>query len=146
MTHKIHNGKCPENLQDRFAKRSQISSYSTRNSRDLHLPKPRLEFTKNSFQFTRAFTWNEIQQQQHGNYPLSSSLQKRNETASEKLRWIVAIKHDPLEEYTFFFYKNTWFQFQPAVSYFSVYFQPKVFLILFLIFVFEFPEQSSVKT
>ena len=48
--------------------------------------------------------------------------------------------------YTFFFYKNTWFQFQPAVSYFSVYFQPKVFLILFLIFVFEFPEQSSVKT
>ena len=46
----------------------------------------------------------------------------------------------------FFFYKNTWFQFQPAVSYFSVYFQPKVFLILFLIFVFEFPEQSSVKT
>ena len=39
-----------------------------------------------------------------------------------------------------FFYKNTWFEFQPAVSYFSVYFQPKVFLILFLIFVFEFPE------
>ena len=45
-----------------------------------------------------------------------------------------------------FFYKNTWFEFQPAVSYFSVYFQPKVFLILFLIFVFEFPEYSSVKT
>ena len=47
---------------------------------------------------------------------------------------------------TRFFYKNTWFQFQPAVSYFSVYFQPKVFLILFLIFVFEFPEHSSAKT
>ena len=28
--------------------------------------------------------------------PLSSSLQKGNETASEKLRWVVAIKHDPL--------------------------------------------------
>ena len=41
---------------------------------------------------------------------------------------------------------NTRFEFQPAVSYFSVYFQPKVFLILFLIFVFEFPEHSSVKT
>ena len=41
---------------------------------------------------------------------------------------------------TCFFYKNTWFEFQPAVSYFSVYFQPKVFLILFLIVVFEFPE------
>ena len=45
-----------------------------------------------------------------------------------------------------FFYKTTWFQFQPAVSYFSVYFQPKVFRILFLIFVFEFPEHSGVKT
>ena len=45
-----------------------------------------------------------------------------------------------------FLYKNTWFQFQAAVSYFSVYFQPKVFLILILIFVFEFPEHSSVKT
>ena len=33
----------------------------------------------------------------------------------------------------------------PAVSYFSVYFQPKVFLILILTFVFEFPEHSSVK-
>ena len=29
---------------------------------------------------------------------------------------------------TRFFYMKTWFQFQPAVSYFSVYFQPKVFL------------------
>ena len=46
---------------------------------------------------------------------------------------------------TRFFYKNTWFQFQPAVSYFSVNFQPKVFFILFLIFVFEFPEYSRVK-
>ena len=53
---------------------------------------------------------------------------------------------DVLFTYTFFFYKNTLFQFQPAVSYFSVYFQPKVFLILFLIFVFEFSEQGSVKT
>ena len=44
------------------------------------------------------------------------------------------------------FYKNTWFQLQLAVSYFSVYFQPKVFLILIPIFVFEFPEHSSVKT
>ena len=50
-----------------------------------------------------------------------------------------------LSVYTFF-YKNTWFQFQPAVSYFSVYFQLKVFRILILIFVFEFPEHSSVKT
>ena len=63
MKHKILNGKCPENLQDNFAKRPQISSYSTRSNRDLHLPRPRLEFTKNSFQFKGTFTWNEIPQQ-----------------------------------------------------------------------------------
>ena len=43
-----------------------------------------------------------------------------------------------LNFYTFFFYKNTWFEFQPAVSYFAVYFQPKVFLILFHIFLSNF--------
>ena len=46
----------------------------------------------------------------------------------------------------FSFYKNTWFQFQPAISYFFIYSQPWVFLILILTFVFEFPEHSSVKT
>ena len=54
MTHEILNGKCPENFQDKFTKRSKFSSYSTRHSRDLYLPKPRLEFTKKSFQFTGA--------------------------------------------------------------------------------------------
>ena len=63
MAHKILNDKCPEYLQDRLAKRSQISSYSARNGPDLHLPKLRLEFTQNSFQFTGTFTWNEIPQQ-----------------------------------------------------------------------------------
>ena len=57
MTHRILNGKCPESFQDKFTRRSKVSSYSTRNSRDLHLPKPRLEFTKKSFQLTGAFTW-----------------------------------------------------------------------------------------
>ena len=60
MKHKMLNDECPENLQDKFTKRSKVSSCSTRNSQDLHLPRPRLEFTKNSFQFTGAFTWNEI--------------------------------------------------------------------------------------
>ena len=49
------------------------------------------------------------------------------------------------KQYTFF-YKNIWFQFQPAVSYFSLYFHPLVFRILILIFVLEFPEHSCVKT
>ena len=61
MTHKILCGKYPDNLQDKFTKRPQISNFSTRNSRNLHLPKPQLEFTKkNSFQFAGALTWNEI--------------------------------------------------------------------------------------
>ena len=55
MAHKVLNGKCQEHLQDKSTKRCQVSSYSARNSQDLHLPKPRLEFTKNSFQFTEAF-------------------------------------------------------------------------------------------
>ena len=63
MTHKILHGNCPDNLQNKFMRRSQISSYSTRNSQNLHLPKPRLEFTKKSFQFTGASIWNEIPQQ-----------------------------------------------------------------------------------
>ena len=62
MTHKILHGNCPDNLQNKFTRRSQISSYSTRNSHNLHLPKPRLEFTKKSFQFTGATAWNEIPQ------------------------------------------------------------------------------------
>ena len=33
--------------------------------------------------------------------PLSLSIQKGNETASEKLRWVVKIKHDPKEEQLF---------------------------------------------
>ena len=62
MTHKILHGNCPDNLQNKFTQRSQISSYSMRNSQNLHLPKPRLEFTKKSFQFTGAAAWNEIPQ------------------------------------------------------------------------------------
>ena len=57
MTHKLLYGKCSDNLQDKFTKMSQISSYSTRYKRTLHLPTLRLEFTKNSFQFTGVLTW-----------------------------------------------------------------------------------------
>jgi len=45
MTHRNLNGKCSENLQDTFIKRSRISSYSIRNSQDLHLTMPLLGFT-----------------------------------------------------------------------------------------------------
>ena len=75
MTHKILHGNCPDNLQNKFTRRSQISNYSTRNSQNLHLPKPRLEFTKKSFQFTGASAWNEIPQQ-HRDLPSLNCFKK----------------------------------------------------------------------
>ena len=87
MTYKILHGNCPDNLQNKFTPRYQISSYPTRNSQNLHLPKPRLEFTKKSFQFTGASAWNEIPQQ-HRDF--SKLLQKRSQTTPQKLRWMGA--------------------------------------------------------
>ena len=54
MAHKILHGNCTDKLQNKFTTRSQISNYSTETSQNLHLPKLRLGFTKNSFQFTGA--------------------------------------------------------------------------------------------
>ena len=39
MVHKILYSKCQDNLQSKFTKKYQISSYSTRYSQNLHLPK-----------------------------------------------------------------------------------------------------------
>ena len=55
MIRKFLNEKCSGGLQGTFTKRSEISSYSTINSLDMGIPKPRLDFTKNSFQLTGAF-------------------------------------------------------------------------------------------
>ena len=78
MTHKILYSKCPDNLQDKFTKRSQISRYLTRNSQNLHLPKPRLEFTKNSFQYTGDLTWNKTKEQ-HRDYPFLNRFKQEME-------------------------------------------------------------------
>ena len=88
MTHKILHRNCPENLQNTFTRRSQISSYSTRNSHNLHLPKPRLEFTKKSFQLTGATAWNEILQKYR--ITLFKRLQKGSKTTPQELRWVSA--------------------------------------------------------
>ena len=42
------------------AVRSQISNYPTRNQLDLDIPRQSLEFSKNSFFYSGAKTWNEI--------------------------------------------------------------------------------------
>ena len=51
---------CPDTLKGRFITRSEISSYSTRNQLDIDIPRQNLEFSKGSFFYFGAKTWNEI--------------------------------------------------------------------------------------
>ena len=60
MIYKILNGQCPESLNGKLITRSQISKYQTRNQQDLDIPRLNLEFSKTSFFYTSAKTWNEI--------------------------------------------------------------------------------------
>ena len=62
MTYKIVNQLCPEGLQNKFIERSAISKYNTRNSKDLHVQKLKLEHTKRSFLYTGPKAWNSIPQ------------------------------------------------------------------------------------
>ena len=52
MTYKIVNQLCPEGLQNKFIEMSVISKYNTRNRRDLHVQKLKLEYTKRGFLYT----------------------------------------------------------------------------------------------
>ena len=49
MTFKIVNKLCPEGLQNKFIERYALSKYNTRNMKDLHVQKLKLEHTKKSF-------------------------------------------------------------------------------------------------
>ena len=60
MIYKIMNGLCPDNLRGRLITRSEISNYPTRNQFDLDIPRQNLEFSKRSFFYSGAKTWNEI--------------------------------------------------------------------------------------
>ena len=60
MTYKILHGLCPDNLRHRFAERSMVSEYKTRNHRDLQIPKVRFEYAKRSFYFSGVKNWNDI--------------------------------------------------------------------------------------
>ena len=60
MTLKIVNQLCPESLQNKFIERSALSKYKTRNMKDLHVQKPKLEHTKKSFLYTGPKAWNSI--------------------------------------------------------------------------------------
>ena len=62
MTFKIVNQLCPEGLQNKFIERSALSKYNTRNMKDLHVQKLKLEHTKKSFLYTGPKAWNSIPQ------------------------------------------------------------------------------------
>ena len=62
MTFKIVNQLCPESLQNKFIEMSALSKYNTRNMKDLHVQKLKLEHTKKSFLYTGPKAWNSIPQ------------------------------------------------------------------------------------
>ena len=57
MTYMIVNRLCPENLFD--MPRSCFSSYNTRNSQDLQIPRCRTELFKKSFHYASLKVWND---------------------------------------------------------------------------------------
>ena len=61
MTFKIVNMLCPEGSQNKFIERPALSNYKTRNMKNLHVQKLKLEDTK-SFLYTAPNTWNSIPQ------------------------------------------------------------------------------------
>ena len=57
---KIINKICPESLHDKFAQRSTISKYGTRNKTDLQISRLNLDFSRKNFHYTGLKTWNSI--------------------------------------------------------------------------------------
>ena len=60
MAYKIMNRLCPENLWNKFQRRSEYSSYNTRFCRDLQIPRYNLEYVKKGFSYSALKVWNEI--------------------------------------------------------------------------------------
>ena len=60
MTYKIMNRLCPENLWNKFQRRSHYSNYDTRFCENLQIPKYKLEHSKKRFFYTALKGWNQI--------------------------------------------------------------------------------------
>ena len=60
MVYKVVNKLCPESLWDVYEQRCNLSSYNTRNNRDLHIPKVNLEHRKKGFRYSGIKIWNDI--------------------------------------------------------------------------------------
>ena len=58
--YKIINKIFPESPHDKFAERSTISKYGTRNKTDLQIPRLNLDFSRKRFNYTGLRTWNSI--------------------------------------------------------------------------------------
>ena len=54
MTYKITNRLCPENLWNKFQRRSHYSNYNTRFCENLQIPKYTLEHSKKRFSYTAS--------------------------------------------------------------------------------------------
>ena len=57
---KIMNRLCPENLWNKFQRRSHYSNHNTRSCENLQVPKYNLEYSKKRFPYTALKAWNEI--------------------------------------------------------------------------------------
>ena len=55
---KISDKICPESLHDKFAERSTISKYGTRNKTDLQIPRVNLDFSRKTSNNTGRKAWN----------------------------------------------------------------------------------------
>ena len=56
----VINKICPMSLLYKFAERSTISKYGTRNKTDLQIPRLNLDFCRHIFNYTGLKTWNSI--------------------------------------------------------------------------------------
>ena len=62
MAFKIVSILCPEGLRNELKERSALSNYNSRNMKNVHVLKLKLEHTEKSFLFTAPNGWNSISQ------------------------------------------------------------------------------------
>ena len=60
MTYKITNNLSPENLWDKFQKRSSLSNYETRFCKNLQIPRLNTEHAKKSYYYSALKDWNDV--------------------------------------------------------------------------------------
>ena len=100
MTYNIVNQLCPEGLQNKFIERSVISKYDTRNRRDLHVQKLKLEYTKRGFLHTGPIAWNNIPQ---SNRDTDSIVRFNKKTKISPFELTESAPHESMEDQAIYF-------------------------------------------